>query len=170
MLTAAEIESGRDGLRATQRRFLQAFCDSGSITQACNDAGISRQAPYDWLWAEGFHSTEVDDAPAGTFAYALLQAKRMVAEDVLGEVHRQALSSSQGMPAAIQRIFITKRWMPEYRDQLNVRHSGAVLQARVDVNHLNPDERVELLGLIQRRLAGAPQAPAGDPPPQDELE
>jgi hypothetical protein len=153
MLTVAELNSvDASGLRATQRAFLDALAETGSMTRACSIVGIERTTPYHWIQAEGFNRTEPEDAPEGTFTHALQRAKMIAAENVLGQVHAQALSDSAGMPAAIQRMFVVKRWMPEYRDQLNVKHSGAVLTGRIDLNQLDQDERRDLLGLVARRL------------------
>ena len=154
MLSAAEIDSGSGGLRTTQRAFLEALAKTGSMTAAAASIGISRDTPYGWLAAEGYSPSAVEDEespPDGTFAHALRQAKSMAAEHALGKLH-DIVDKAEGMPSAISAMFTVKRWYPQYRDQLNVKHSGAVLQARVDLNQLSPTERVELAGLLHRRL------------------
>ena len=150
MLSVAEIQSGTAGLRATQLRFLEAVVDTGSLTDAAKACGITRQSAYDWMQAEGYKVDTLSDAPVGTFSCALLQAKQMAAEHALGTLHR--IQQGDGMPAAVSAMFTVKRWYPEYRDQLNVRHSGAVLNARINLNELDATERTELLSLVQRRL------------------
>ena|SRR3990167_734493 len=172
MLTVAEIESGRDGLRATQRAFLDALAASGSMTVAAKRVGVPREVPYGWMYREGFSTGEEEEAPEGSFTHACLLAKRQAADAVLGRTYEEALSDSAGMPAAVQRMFIVKRWMPEYRDQLSVKHSGAVLQARVDLDALDADARAFLLHRMAQQLGGQPpaQLPQGGVPdtPTDE--
>lgn len=154
-LTVTERQTDADGLRPTQRAFLTALADTGSLIDAARRIGIDRTSHYDWLRAEGMLRVlqdDVDPPESAPYARAFLLAKRMGGDRILERAEAHALSDATDMPATINRIFHIKRWHPAYRDSLNVRHSGAVLSARVDLNQLDPTERADLLRLTQRRL------------------
>lgn len=155
-LTIAEATTlNEDGHRPKQVAFLTVLADCGSIQEAADTVGIDRRSHYDWLVVEqraGIDTTAEDQAPEGSYLAAFSRAKRMYADRIRERSERHAISEKEDMPAVVNRIFQIKRYFPEYRDQLNVKHSGSVLQARVDLNQLDPEERADLLRLTQRRL------------------
>ena len=145
MLTVSEIESvNDDGLRATQAAFLEAVIDTGSMTDAAEQLGISRRSPYNWVASEEYHGTS-------SFTDALALAKKAAGERAAGRVFQHSMTT-QGMPGVIASIAFAKRYDSGWNDQLNIRHSGAVLSAHIDLAELDQSERADLLGLMARRL------------------
>ena len=144
-----------------QKQLLEAVEHYGSFTKAADAVGIARATVYNWIDADKQTGLLEEDAPESSFLGKLRRAKMLAAESMLGVSFDHAMNDG-GMPATIERFFHLKRWFPEYRDQLNIKHSGAVLHARVDLNQLDSSERIELLRLTQRRLELASAEPVGD--------
>lgn len=168
MLSVAEQTSD---IRPTQQAFLNALLECGSITEAAQRIGIDRSSHYDWLESErarGLDTSEESPTPT-SYAHAFLRAKRIAADRIRERSEQQALSDEDSMPNTIARIFHIKRWFPEYRDQLNVKHSGTVWHANVDLNALSDTDRAQLLSLAAERatlrLNPAPSTDTSDTPP-----
>lgn len=142
--------------------FLEAVIDTGSITDAAEQVGISRQSPYDWLDAEYSRGVDKNEPEAGSFAYRLLQAKRLAGEKAAGRIHWHS-NHSPGMPGVIASIAAAKRYDPLWNDKLEVRHSGTVWTAHVDLNALSDADRAQLLSLAAER-ATLRLAPESTPP------
>ena len=116
--------------------------------------GITRQRVYEWR----------RDVPS--FADALIRAKEEAGDLLLSRLHAQALGAGTAMPDTVARIFLVKGYKPEFRDQVQVNHSGAILNAHVDLSTMLPADRVALL-----QLAAAAQERQGNvalPAPTDE--
>lgn len=131
-----------------QTAVLAALPEAGSLTAAADAVGVHRTNIHHW-----------QQVPA--FAVALSRAKELCGDLILSRLHQQALSASESMPSVVARIFLTKGYKPEFRDNVTVRHEGAVLHASMDLDALPPEDRIRLLELAadaQRRKAIAPPA------------
>ncbi len=143
-------------LEHAQALFIETYPRYGTIAHAARACGISPDAARDWV--------REHEGTESSFARAWSYAKEHGCDEILHEMIEATRQNPGTMPSQVSRMFLIKAQRPEYRDQLNVRHSGAVLSARVDLAHLEPAERAQLLGLVARKLEalGPPLNPPAD--------
>jgi len=103
--------------------------------------GVHRDTPYGWLERERLRGQ-------GTpFADALLRAKEQLADTYEEHLFERA-RSEKGMPGVVSSIFMLKALRPDtYRETVQVKHSGTVWNASVDLTAMSPDERAQLIEL-----------------------
>jgi phosphopantothenate synthetase len=70
------------------------------------------------------------------------------------------------MPGVIASIAAAKRYDPLWNDRMEVRHSGTIWHANVDLGNLSDQDRAQLLSLAAER-ATLRLNPAPDSPPTD---
>ena len=162
MLSVTEIQTA-DHLREA---FLEAVVDTGSITDACDAIGIARRTPYGWIERETAAGIDPDSPQPGSFMHSLAQAKRLAGEKAAGRIHWHS-NHSPGMPGVIASIAAAKRYDPLWNDRMEVRHSGTVWHANVDLGTLSDGDRAQLLALAAER-ASLRLNPPSEPTPSGE--
>lgn len=133
-----------------QRALLAALPHHYSVSAAAAAIGIGRRTVYDWLARH--HCPNGDTCREGNcFPHAFAQAKEEAVENLEARMFTKALTGDTAWDAT-RGIFLLKSLKREvYGEQLNVRHSGTILQAHVDITALSPEDRVSLLSLAARR-------------------
>jgi hypothetical protein len=125
-------------MTATDKKvaFLDALRDKYTVRHAAAAAHVGRRTVYDWR--------EQDAA----FAAAWDEAREDAIEALESTMYDKALSGE-----TLAGFFMLKGMRPDvYRDNVSIKHSGAVLTARMDLNQLDAQEKAALLRLIQHRL------------------
>lgn len=132
--TPLNTVTDESGMTAPQRAFIAAYPTYRTITSTCNELGIGITTVRGW--------EELNPS----FKRAFEEAKEAVGDLVEAEMLNRAMAGKSAMSDTLL-IFATKRFKPEYREQIAVKHSGAVLNATLDLATLAADDRMALLNL-----------------------
>jgi len=126
----------------TKARFLEVLATIGTVTHACNAAGISRHTAYKW------RKTDTK------FAEAWEQATVEVVEKLEASAYQRAMGGDTTLT-----IFLLKAAKPErYRDQWTIRHDGKI-ETETEIDRSIRD----LLAVMAR--TGQGETPVGAPSP-----
>jgi hypothetical protein len=116
--------------------FLEALRDKYTVRHAAALARVGRRTVYDW---------REQDAE---FAAAWDEAREDAIEALESTMYDKALAGE-----TLPGFFMLKGMRPDvYRDNVSIKHSGAVLTARMDLDQLDPREKAELFQLVYRRM------------------
>lgn len=104
-----------------QRRFLEAFAETGMVSQACRIAGINRSTAY--------RARQRNES----FALAWADVEERTTEELEQVARQRAVDGSDTL-----MIFLLKARRPEtYRENVKIEHSG---QIRNDLSSLSTEE------------------------------
>lgn len=123
-------------------RFLEVLSTIGTVTHACNAAGIARHTAYKWR--------KTDEK----FAEAWEQATVEVVEKLEASAYQRAMGGDTTLT-----IFLLKAARPErYRDQWTIRHDGKI------ETETETDRAIRDLLAVMARTSESP-SPVGAPSP-----
>lgn len=142
-----------------EREFLAALAATCSVSQACEDADVSRRVVYEWRAADADFAARWDEAKRiGAEALedeAMRRAARGVDEPVF---HQGAQVGTIRKYSDTLAIFLLKGAMPEkYRDNAKLELAG-----RVELSKLTDDELDQELAALTAQIGhSAISDPAG---------
>ena len=96
--------------QAKKKLFLNDLARNGNISNAAKRAGVVRRTHYDWLDNDPDYKQQYDDALAD------------FKDGIEFEIHRRAMKAKVRSDTML--IFEAKKWIPEYRDNYKVEHTG----------------------------------------------
>ena len=119
--------------------FLEALRAKYTVRHAALAAGVGRRTVYDW------RDQDAD------FAQAWADAREDCIERLEETMYEKALGGE-----TLAGFFMLKSMRPDvYRDNVTIKHTGAILDAQIDLNQLSEDARQFLLGRLASRLVEA---------------